>query len=75
MRVSDEMVEMAASAYWNALPDGLQAAPNRDALRAALEAALEECEQRVVFGSPGCGEIVCDRALVGKRVALVPVDE
>ncbi len=78
MKVSDEMVERMCHAYHDAVSRNASAPWN--GMRAAIEAALQGCETKTwevgPFGLPAALYVLSsDGSLIGKRVALVPLDD
>lgn len=79
MKLPQTMIDRACMAYWDALPDGLQAGANIDGMRAALEAALTDCPVGTVSTVTHVSVFIATRAerfdLWNKQVALVALDD
>lgn len=78
MNLPNDMVERACQAYWAASGKFVS---TEDRMRAALEAALSEADTGVVkrersdapFGT--VAHFVLPESWIGRRVALVPLDD
>ena len=73
MKLPQAMIDRACREYWSA--SGV-CVSTEDRIRAALEAALSKCRIGFVCeGKHGDAFMPCAKSWVGKRVALVPLDD
>ncbi len=86
MKLPEAMIEKAAKALFDRLEGSrpldsnseLRRNTSRDIARVALEAALAECHESVVEEAcETCGDCYARAPIpwIGKRVALVPIDD